>query len=102
MKSIEWILKGKQIGYEEIRKKNNVEFYYAVAVQKWEKKYKIFMSEIEKNKISLIFEGIEDGTEKIIQVDTIEEVLEYFNKVLHIDIEKLHPLKGQKIFDPKF
>ena len=32
----------------------------------------------------------------------IEDVLEYFNEMLHIDIEKLHPLKGQKLFNPRF
>lgn len=37
-----------------------------------------------------------------IENDTIEEVIQYFNEVLHKDIEKLHPLKGQRIFNPRF
>lgn len=104
MKSIQWILAGKQIGYEEIRKKNDIKFYFAVAVQKWKGKYKIFTSEIEENLLSFLDECIdkEDETDKVIQVDTIEDVLEYFNEMLHIDIEKLHPLKGQKLFNPRF
>ncbi len=102
MKSVAFIQKGKQIGFEEIREKNNVKIYFSVAVQKWGQKYKIYHMELEKDKFFLIFEGLAEETEKIIQVDTVEEVLNYFDNVLHMDIEKLHPLKGQKIFNPRF
>ena len=102
IKSIALLQKGKQIGFEEIREKINVKIYFCVAVQKWEGKYKIYQMELEEDKFSLFFEGLAEETEKIIQVDTIEKVLHYFDKVLHIDIEKLHPLKGQKIFYPEF
>lgn len=104
MNSIENILKGKQIGYREDREKDNIKVYYAIAVQKWEGKFKIFIREIEQDKLDMFAyeEDLEDEIEKIIQLDTIEEVLNYFNEVLHMDIELLHPLKGQKIFDPSW
>ena len=101
MNSVDNILKGKQIGCRENVEKDGVVFFHSVAVQKWNGKFKVFVSKIEENQLTT-YEDVEDGVTQIIPLDTIEAVLNYFDDVLKIDIEKLHPLKGQKIFNPKF
>lgn len=99
MNSVKNLLKGKQIGYIEDREIDNKQVYYAIAVQKWEEKFKIFIREIEEDKIAY-YEDIEEEVEKTIQLDTMEEVLNYFEEILYMDIELMHPLKGHKIFNP--
>ena len=101
MNSADNILKGKQIGYREKTEKDGIVFFHSVAVQKCNEKFKVFICKIKESQLA-IFEDVESDVTKIIQFDTIEAVLSYFSDVLKIDIEKLRPLKGQKIFNPKF
>jgi len=95
---IEKIESGTQVGMNTITIVDNEKIYYSLAVQKWNGVYKIFTRKIAENKMAA-YEDYEEEAEKIIVVDKIDDVLDYLTNMLEADINDLHPLKGQRIFN---
>ena len=98
---IEKIESGTQVGMNTITIVDNEKIYYSLAVQKWDGVYKIFTRKIAENKMAA-YEDYEEEAEKIVVVDTIGDVVDYLENVLEVDINDLHPLRGQRIFNPGF
>jgi len=101
MNILEKIENGTQVGVNTITIIDNERIHYALAVQKWDGVYKIFTRKIEESKMAA-YEDYEEEAEKIVVVDTIGDVVDYLENVLEVDINDLHPLRGQRIFNPGF
>lgn len=100
MRNIIFLEKGKQIGIKEWKIEGGKKIYFSIAIQKWNDKYIIYIFEIEEDKLSIHCDDIENY-EQFIELNTVDEVLDYFNNTIEVKFESLHPLKGVKIFYPK-
>lgn len=101
IRNINFLEQGKQIGFKEFRTRNGDNIYFSIAIQKLKNIYSLYIFEIEENKMSIACDDYEEY-EKLRKFNAIEELLNYFENVVKLDFKKLHPLKGQRIFNPEF
>jgi hypothetical protein len=68
----------------------------AVAVQKWEGRYKVYVDEVlERNMSAEVYER-----EELRVFDTVEDAARYVDEHTRADFGALRPCKGQRIFNP--
>ena len=93
-----WLEAGKQVGKNTTVEKNGENYWLSVGIQKWEGIYKLYVSEIEES----LMPNDDYLTEEIIRINTFEELPSVMAAKTLIKLKELTPLKGQKIFNPKF
>ena len=93
-----WIEAGKQVGKSFSFERDNVIFWSSVAIQRWNDGYKLYIDEIEEEYI----QGEEYAREEIIYRTHLYEIEDIIKQTTSLTIDDLVPLKGQKIFNPKF
>lgn len=90
--------KGRQLGISKPITIDGKKVWISVAVQKWQGKYKVYISEILESKMVA-----EEYMKEIIRsFDAFEKCSGFIEQNSIIKIEELGPLKGQKIFNPEF
>ncbi|GAB3827229.1 hypothetical protein [Hymenobacter jeollabukensis] len=92
-----WVEMGKQIGKAVRCERGEQPAWLSVGIQKWEGTYKLYISEIREADMT---------AEKFIRNDLLSYAS--FEKLLDaypgqtVPIEELAPLKGQRLFNPRF
>jgi hypothetical protein len=97
-KIINWIEAGKQVGCRGKRDAQNDVLWLSTAIQKYEEKYKTYVSEIFDSKIAME-EYLNEETRVF---STCKEALDYLRLESKLEVSELAPCKGQTIFNPKF
>ncbi|ASY80521.1 hypothetical protein BJK05_11170 [Pectobacterium polaris] len=95
LKSIE---NGTQLGKRFCFYINDELCWSSVGIQKWEKKYKVYVDEVLESKMN--FE--EYLREEIIEFDFLNDAICFINDNTRVNFNELTACKGQKIFNPKF
>ncbi|WP_400192663.1 hypothetical protein [Hymenobacter sp. B81] len=93
-----WVEAGKQIGKTFCYERNGQRCWLSVGIQRWEGIYKLYLSEISEANI-VAEEFLRDET---IPYASFEELLIGYAEQTDIPMEELTPLKGQKLFNPRF
>lgn len=92
LKQLEWIENNKQIG-ETIIETNK---FISLAIQKCNDMYKVYYCLFDETK----HDYDDDGDEECLVFNTIEDAIKYINDNTIFNVGDLHPLKGNKIFNP--
>lgn len=93
-----WVEAGKQVGKSFTFVRNGVSYWSSVAVQKWQDGYKLYVDEIEEERI----QGEDYEREEVIYRISLAEIEDLVKGTTSLTIERLAPLKRQKIFNPAF
>ena len=70
----------------------------SIGLQKYKGKYKVYIDEIEEEKMS----SEEYSRESCENFDTLNRAFNYIEKTTRISYSELSSCKGQKIFNPEF
>lgn len=93
-----WLEDGKQLGKVISYKCGGKTFWSSVGIQKWQNYYKVYIDEIEEDKMA----SEEYARDEIKKFSTLTEALEFIQKNTKINTSDLNPCRGQKIFNPNF
>jgi len=93
-----WIENEKQLGKRFSFEKNGKKFWSSVGIQKWQECYKVYVDEIDEDKMSA--EDYE--RDEIKKFNNLSDALKFIKNNTRIEINELNPCKGQKIFNPNF
>ena len=97
-KAYGWLETGKQIGKNFTYSKQDKLYYASVAIQKCGGVYKLYYNEIEESHIP----AHEDYLLEVIDVQHFNQLLILVPQKTCFQLDALAPLKGQKIFNPRF
>ena len=95
-KIIEWIEKNKQVGKVYSYSSDTIIIWSSVGIQKWNNVYKVYIDEIEEEKM-VAEEYLREESKCF---DEVNKALKYVDNETQISVLELKPLKGQKVFDP--
>lgn len=95
-KLVAWIENGKQVGKIFSFSRNGKKYWSSVAIQKHGGVYKVFVDEIEEEKMA----GEYYERDEINIFTTIDEAIYFVEKTTSLKIVDMRPCKGQKIFNP--
>lgn len=87
---------GKQLGIDKRIEKNDGFYWYSYAVQKIDDTYIVYECEIAEDNMAME----EYEYENVNKYISIQEVERNFNGKYDIRFSDIHPLKGQRIFNP--
>ncbi|KAA9331308.1 hypothetical protein F0P96_13735 [Hymenobacter busanensis] len=93
-----WVEAGKQIGPVIRYERGGRPCWLSVGIQRWEGIYKRYVSEIRE--VDMSREAF--IRDEIIPYASFEELLAAYPQQTDIPIEDLAPLKGQRLFNPRF
>ena len=93
-----WLEEGRQIGKNFSFKRGKLIYWSSVGVQKWNGIYKVYVDEIEEEKMAAEIYS----KEIIAQFDTLEKIEPFLKLNSETKLSELTPLKSQKIFNPEF
>lgn len=97
-KTREWLEAGRQIGKSVDYHKDGEEYWLTVGIQRWEGVYKLYISNV---KMSEVYN--EDAHfEEVTRINQFEEIEPVLTSKTFVRLGELTPLKGQKIFNPRF
>jgi hypothetical protein len=94
-----WLDAGKQIGKIFSYEQDKETCWSAVGIQKWAGEYKIYVSDIKELHMSMAEEYL---LEEVVTTTRFEEIPQLLASKTIIKLEELTPLKGQRVFNPKF
>lgn len=97
-KIIQWIESGKQLGKVFSFECNGKTIWSSVGIQKWNDIYKVYVDEIEEEKMS----DEEYRRNEIQRFVNISDAISYIDSKTKMNLMDLRPCKGQKIFNPNF
>ncbi|TGE29083.1 hypothetical protein [Hymenobacter metallicola] len=93
-----WLEAGKQIGKSAPVKENGNIVWWSVGVQKWQGIYKLYTDSFIESKPL----DYDSDSEEIVEAADFETLSNLVSSKSPFKIEELAPLKGQKIFNPRF
>jgi hypothetical protein len=95
----EQIEAGKQVGKSVFFSEGDERYLLSIGVQKWEDEYKLYFFKANESRMADLDFYDAEG---IIRVTYFEELSKLISALSPFMLSELAPLKGQKIFNPKF